>query len=360
MRLWLTLAAAVTLSCPLPSMAQEVVGKTPASPRYFGPPGSIDGPPALPASVEPRLDPSGAAVVIPEGAGSTPIEGEALTLPGDSVLEHLPPDHILVAPPQKISAYKNSFFQKLSLDVDYLGNEGDPADLGITEVQAFVQVGLPAPIRQWPMLITPGFNLTMLKGPSITDLPPRLYLAYVDIMWLPQIVKGYTALLSVAPSVFGDFQAHQFRLTGKALMIVDCIPDRLQFVAGVLYLNRQNIRLLPAGGFIWMPADWSRLELIFPKPRLAQRFNIGAGYEDWVYTTAEFGGNTWPIVRANGLHDEVTYVDYRILVGCERKLDGGAGYRVELGYVFGRNVHYGSDSGFHPPDSFMLRGGITF
>ena len=63
-------------------------------------------------------------------------------------------------------------------------------------------------------------------------------------MWLPQIVKGYTLLLSVVPSVFGDFTAHQFRLTGKSLLIVDCSPDRLQFVGGVLYLNRENIRLL--------------------------------------------------------------------------------------------------------------------
>src|SRR5205823_3840654 len=83
----------------------------------------------------------------------------------------------------------------------------DPADLGITEVQTFAQVGLPAPIKEWPMLITAGFDLTNIKGPTVTDLPPRLYLAYVDFMWLPQIVKGYTALLSVVPSVFGDFTA---------------------------------------------------------------------------------------------------------------------------------------------------------
>ncbi len=330
-------------------------------PNYSGPPSSIDGPQPMPSATQPWLDSSGSAVVMPEG---TILEGEnavPLTLPGDSALDGLPPDHILVAPPQKISAYKNSFFQKLSLAVDYLGNDGDPADLGITEVQTFVQVGLPAPIKEWPMLITTGFDLTNIQGPTVTDLPPRLYLAYVDLMWLPQIVKGYTALISVVPSVFGDFEAHQFRLTGKALLIVDCVPDKLQFVGGVLYLNRQNIRLLPAGGFIWTPTDWSRLELIFPKPKLGQRVNVGPGFEDWIYTTAEFGGNTWPIVRASGAHDLVTYIDYRILIGCERKLDGGAGYRLEAGYVFGRNISFSSgQGGFSPQDTFMIRGGIAF
>ncbi len=361
MRYWLVIAFAVALRWPTFVAAQQNAIKIPATPTYAGPPASIDGPQPLPPATQPWLDPSGSAVVMPEGTigeGATP---ETLTLPGDSVLDGLPPDHVLVAPPQKISAYKNSFFQKLSLAVDYLGNEGDSADLGITEVQTFVQVGLPAPIKEWPMLITTGFDMTNIRGPTVTDLPPRLYLAYVDFMWVPQIVKGYTALIDVVPSVFGDFTAHQFRLTGKGLIIIDCIPEKLQFVGGVLYLNRQNIRLLPAGGFIWDPNPWSHYELIFPKPKLAQRLNVGPGFEDWIYTTAEFGGNTWPIVRANGQRDFVTYIDYRLLVGCERKLDGGAGYRLEAGYVFGRSISFSSGNGnFSPQDSFMIRGGIVF
>jgi len=321
---------------------------TQSKPPYAGPPAGIDGPESLPPGT--RLE-------------SLPPDtiGEETILPGSPLLESLPPDTMIIAAPQKLNPYKNGFFQKLSLATDWLGNGSDPADLGITEVETFVQVGLPAPIKEWPLLVTPGFNLTMIQGPTVTDVPPRLYLAYVDLMWLPQIVKGYTLLLSVAPSVFGDFDAHQFRLTGKGLLIVDMVPDRLQFVGGVLYLNRENIRLLPAGGFIWSPADWTRFELIFPKPKLALRYNVGPGYEDWIYTTAEFGGNTWPIVRADGERDNLTYIDYRILVGCERKLEGGAGYRLEAGYVFGRSIAFTSGRGdFDPQDTFMLRGGITY
>jgi len=328
---------------------------------FPGPPAGIDGPePLPPASIGvPGTLPDNAA----SGVAPEMLTGDSPTFPG-SPLEELADPELLIAappPPQKLNPYKSTFFQKLSLSADWLGNSSDPTDLGITEVETFLQVGLPAPIIEWPLLVTPGTNLTFFQGPTVTDLPPRLYLAYVDFMWLPRIVRGYTLLISVVPSVFGDFTAHQFRLTGKGLLIVDWIPEKLQLVGGVLYLNRENIRLLPAGGAIWTPTDWSRFELIFPKPKLGLRYNVGAGYEDWIYTTAEFGGNTWPIVRANGVHDFFTYLDYRILAGVERKLEGGAGYRLEAGYVFGRNVSFTSSQGdFHPQDTIMLRGGIVY
>jgi hypothetical protein len=335
---------------PAPEVPLRAVPQTTTTQRapYLGPPPGIDGPEVIPPTTG----------GIPEEMIVPGMEG--IMLPGELVDEDLAADG-LFAPPQKISAYKDGFFQKLSLSAGWLGNNGDPADLAITEIETFVQVGLPAPIIQWPLLITPGFNWTLIDGPMVTDLPPRLYVAYVDLMWLPQIVRGYTLLISVVPTVYGDFDAHEFRLTGKGLLIYDCIPNRLQFVGGVLYLNRENIRLLPAGGFIWTPEDWTRLELIFPKPRLAWRYNAGIGYEDWIYTTAEFGGNTWPIIRARGERDDVTYVDYRLLVGIERKLDGGAGYRLEAGYVLGRNISFASGRGdFDPQDTVLLRGGITY
>jgi hypothetical protein len=351
---------------PLRSMqkaapASEAIGtkaKAASQPRapYLGPPVGIDGPEMLPP-------PGGALVegVSPEMLVPGVDAEEHFALPGSPLDEALLFGDPAFAQPQKLSPYKDGFFQKLSLAADWLGNSSDPADLGLTEIETFVQVGLPAPIIEWPLLVTPGFNLTMIDGPTVTDLPPRLYLAYVDLMWLPQIVRGYTLLLSVVPGVFGDFEAHEFRLTGKGLLIVDMVPNRLQFVGGVLYLNRENIRLLPAGGLIWSPADWTRLELIFPKPKVGLRFNVGQGYEDWIYSTAEFGGNTWPIIRAGGVQDNVTYNDYRILVGFERKLDGGAGYRLEAGYVFGRSIAFTSGQGdFDPQDTFMLRGGITY
>lgn len=332
-----------------------------------GPPPEIDGPSEPPSGDAARQTPSLEGLpplVAPPAVGDEPAPaGPPFTLSDPGILG----DEVELFGPEfapltrKLNPYKNSFFQKISLAADWLGNSADPADLGLTEVDTYLQVGLPAPLREWPLLVTAGWNLTLIDGPTVTDLPPRLYLAYVDLMWLPQVVRGYTLLFSVVPSVFGDFQAHDFRLTGKGLLIYDWVPQRLQLLVGVLYLNRENLRLLPAGGAIWTPEDWLRLELIFPKPKFAFRYHAGYGFEDWIYATAEFGGNTWPIERSDGTLDRVTYLDYRLLIGTERKMEGGAGYRLEAGYVFGRDISFLSGRGdFAPQDSFMLRGGITY
>src|SRR4051794_23960615 len=116
MRLCLVCCATLLLALP-PLPAQDSTGKMAVPRQYSGPPGTIDGPETLPSGSQPWLDPSGSAVVLPDGMMPDGENAGPLTLPGDSVMEGLPPDHILVgpqeivAPPQKISAYKDSFFQ---------------------------------------------------------------------------------------------------------------------------------------------------------------------------------------------------------------------------------------------------------
>src|SRR5687768_6333915 len=86
------------------------------------------------------------------------------------------------AGPQKLSSYKNGFFQKLSFSAAWVGTSG-AGELGITEIDTALTVAVPMPIREWPMLITPGYNVRFLDGPNGppgSDLPPRLNEAYLD------------------------------------------------------------------------------------------------------------------------------------------------------------------------------------
>jgi hypothetical protein len=265
----------------------------------------------------------------------------------------------------KLSPFKKGFFQKLSLSAAWLGDGNDPADLGITEIETSLTVALPAPIRDWPLFITPGYNLYLMSDPGGTrDLPPQLQTVYLDFTWAPQFIQHHRLLLSVAPSIYSDFEndlSSGFRVTGKALYVWDANPDKVQFVAGILYLNRDNITILPAGGLIWKPTPDLNFEFIFPKPKFGVRVNADHGFEDWIFVTAEFGGNTWDIIRQNGLPDKVTWIDYRLMAGYERRLDGGAGYRLEAGYVFGRELEYASGIGdYSPTNTWLIRGGITF
>ena len=336
---------------------------------YSGPPAEIDGPdspvvrPSAPRTV-PRTAPFEDAEALPFTDGVLADQLQEYPDHGPIAMEHpLLGDPVLRDGMTRLSSYRNGFFQKLSLTATWLPNGNDPQDFGFTEIDTFASFALPFPITAWPLVITPGYNMHMLSGPQSPDLPARLYDTYVDFMWLPTFVHRYTLLLAVTPGYYSDFQvgdADAFRITGKGLVIFDAIPDRLQLIGGVVYLGRDNLKLLPVGGAIWTPTDYLRLELIFPKPKAAVCVNAGVGFQDWIYTTAEYGGNTYAIQRSSGAHDKVTLQDYRILLGLERKLNGGTGYSVETGFVFGRQVDYLSGGGFNPGNTFLLRAGVVF
>jgi hypothetical protein len=262
-----------------------------------------------------------------------------------------------------VTDHKDGFFQKLGATETWI-DRSHRDDFGLHEVDLFVTVAVPAPTREWPLLISPTFNTRFIDGPVTPDLPARIYESYLDLLWLPRLSPRWTAIVGVAPSYYGDFHAdnsNAFRMTGKGLAKYDWSPGRLEVLFGVLYLNRNDIRLLPAGGIIWTPNEAKRYELVFPKPKLAHRITLGDHYEDWLYLGGEFGGNTYAIERAPGTDDFITLRDLRVYVGLERKLDGGAGYRLEAGYVFARRVEFDSATpDLEADDAAVLRGGFTF
>jgi hypothetical protein len=320
-----------------------------------------------PFSTEPPVDPYAAEKAYPEIAQHTsevptrlPQDDQLRSFPGEFMP---PPDDEWMFTGPKLSAYKKGFFQKFSLQGTWI-SRGHSDDLGITEVEAFATFALPCPTKEWPILITPYYNQRLLNGPNAPDLPASLYETYVEFLWLPKLNDRWIGIIGVAPSVYSDFQGEDsdgFRLTGKGLVRYDITPNRLQLIAGVLYLNRDDIRILPAGGLTWTPNDDVRYELIFPRPKLAHRIGFTETSEDWLYVAGEFGGNSFAVVRDSGLHDKVTLRDMRFLVGWERRRDGGAGIRFEVGYVFDRSIEYASGTpDVNPDPAALLRGTITF
>lgn len=261
-----------------------------------------------------------------------------------------------------VSDHKDGFFQKIAFTGTYI-DRGSLNSFGVNELDLSLSVAVPAPTREWPMLITPAFNVRYLDGPVTPMLPPRLYETYLEFLWVPRLSERWTAIIGVAPSLYTDFEintSEAFRLTGKGLARYDWVPDRVQLVFGVLYLDRDDVRILPAGGVIWNPSPNRRYELLFPRPKLAHRIDAGPGYEDWLYLGGEFGGNSFAYDRG-GVVDTVTLRDYRVLLGLERKLNGGAGYRIEIGYVFSRTAEFASGiPEFNADDSALVRGGVVY
>ena len=285
--------------------------------------------------------------------------------PPDGVEQETPVPGIFGYGERRLKPNKKGFFQRLGLFGTWLYRDDNPADLGITEVETFVTVALPLPTRKWPLVITPAYQMRLLDGPDTTELPPRLHSAYVDFIWLPQFSDRLSAIIAVRPGIYSDFEkvdSDAMRIMGAGLLRYTVVPNTLDFLIGAAYLDRQDLNILPVGGLIWTPNRNIRYEILVPKPKLAHRIGWGCGYEDWLYVAGELGGGTWEIERFNGtVRDQVTLQDLRILIGLERKRDGGAGLRVEVGYVFNRKVEFNSTAGTYEPDeTFLVRGGVVF
>jgi len=285
------------------------------------------------------------------------------TLGSSPESEPLDPSDELTLETGRIASNRSGFFQKLSLTGAWL-NRGGSDEFGMTEGRSFVTVALPLPTRDFPLLITTGFDVTALDGPVAPDLAPVLYDAYVDFMWLPKLADRWLGILAVSPGVYSDFDALQgdaYRTKGKALVRYDWVPGRVQVMAGVLYLNRFTFDWLPAGGIIWDPNDDVHLELVFPRPKVAYRFTASALHEDWAYLAGEFGGDTFSVRLGAETWDMIEIVDWRVFAGIERKRPGGASVRCEFGYVFGRKIEYESAlPDYEPDDTWLVRAGFDF
>ena len=257
---------------------------------------------------------------------------------------------------------KAGVFQKWANRVTYIPG-GGANGLGVTDLETWVVFGLPFPTRDRPLLITPGFAYRSLDVPATVDLPDTLYDIYVQFRWLGKLNECWGYDIVFTPGIYSDLETDsddEFRITSRAMATYQWSPWT-QIAFGVGYFDREDFDYLPIAGVIYTPCDDVRWEFIFPRPRYARRYYAACDREDWWYVVAEFGGGSWAIERTGGADDVVTLSDYRLLIGKEVKLCGGAGRSLEVGYVFGREVEYRSATPTVELDSnFIIRGSITF
>jgi len=288
-----------------------------------------------------------------------PLLPDDLAPPGQPRQEFEPPAGRKLPPGAKPGMLQQVIYTVTELPK--LGSNG----LGLTVLEKSITLGLPAPTVDSPLLITPGFSGTIVDAPAGIDLPGELYEGYIQARWLRKVGKRLGVDLAVAPGWYSDFHndsSQALRITGHGFGAWEA-NDNLRVVAGVIYLDRYDVNMLPAGGLVWTPADDRRYELIFPRPRLAWRIAERPRAAHWGYLAAEFGGNQWAMQSATGLDEVVVIRDYRLLAGWERRpADLGISWRLESGFVFGRTVqYYDSDQPTaHPGDTFLVRAGVWY
>ncbi len=109
--------------------------------------------------------------------------------------------------------------------------------------------------------------------------------------------ERWTVQAGVSPGIFSDLDntsGDAFRMPARLFGIYK-YSERTQFTVGAVYLDREDVSLLPALGVIHRPTDRTTLELILPRPRVVQQFwGADANGGGFGYVAGELGGGVGP------------------------------------------------------------------
>jgi len=303
----------------------------------------------------------------PYGGGQAPYYQPGLSGPDSLYPNGMPFNEPSMSMPDMGQFTK--LLQRVRFSQSWLGGGNDPRDLTVYDTEVSATFDVPLFGLQEHFLITPGFGLHLWDGPDGStgaDLPSSTYDGYLDVGWNPKFTNYLSAELGARVGVYTDFDTFStdsIRIMGRGLGVLNLSPT-LQAKLGVLYIDRNDIKILPAGGLIWDPSEDRHWEIFFPRPKFAQRLSTVGNHNIWAYLAGEYGGGAWTIVRDAGFKDSFDYNDFRAMIGVEWipiAKTGPSGF-LEVGYVFKRELVYTSllPGTFDLPDTFMLRGGFSF
>jgi hypothetical protein len=329
--------------------------------------------------------PPSTSIPLPAGAANSPYVGQPYGFPASPTYggpyspygPAVPGPAPATVPPQpllsqnwfQLPSYQETtkFVQDLRLRHTYVAGGNADDDLGINETDLAVTFAVPGLLFQrQPLFITPGFALQLWQGPKnmSADLPANAYNAYLDFQYVtnPQLQLGAELGARVgAYTDFSTFNTHSIRVTGFGLGTLRINP-KVQLKLGVDYINRNKIKLFPAGGVLWQPTPQIRLDIFFPQPKASFYLSNVNNSEVWGYLAGEYGGGAWTIQRANGTSDRIDINDIRIGAGLEFFGSRGLHGFFEGGIVVDREVVYvvtPADT-FSNPTTYYLRAGVAY
>jgi hypothetical protein len=244
-------------------------------------------------------------------------------------------------------------------------------DFGINDVGLSATFAIPF-LRnpQTPLLITPGFAVHYWAGPigwvppgdPGNDVPPRVYDAYLNAAWNPQLTPVIGGELAFRTGVYTDFEKvvdDSVRFQGYGLGVVSFSPS-IQVKAGVVYLDRRRVKLLPAGGIVWTPNPDVRLEILFPNPKLAFRLPGYGSCGWWLYARGEYGGGSWSLREIAPPIVLMDYNDIRCALGLEFESIRGLNGLAEVGIAFERELFITADQRTNLNTTVFVGGGLAY
>ena len=148
------------------------------------------------------------------------------------------------------------------------------------------------------------------------------------------------------------------------------LSPHMTLKAGVWYLDRVQVKILPAGGLVWTPNADIYFNILFPNPKIAKRLTTWGNTEWWLYASGDYGGGTWTIKRntglrrrrvhpADGTYTRFDYNDIRVAVGLEFKTPRQLEGHFEVGLSCSRQLVYADNlpSDYYPEQHGLHRRG---
>jgi hypothetical protein len=259
----------------------------------------------------------------------------------------------------------------------YIAGNGQGTSVGVNELDTTATFAVPffhnspANLNHAPLLITPGFGLQLWDGPAtsatmLADLPPNTYDVFLDGAWNPQFTPLFGAELGLRVGIFTNWDVlvwQSWRLMGRAIGTLQLTPT-MQAKAGIIYLDRNLVKLLPALGVTWTPDANSRYDIFFPAPKASKRITNAGKHSIWGYVAGEYGGGAWTFRRSTGQISPFDYNDIRVTLGTEwvPQTPTGLSGNFEVGYVFYRQLFFvdGPPQYQNLDNTFMFRLGLAY
>ena len=249
--------------------------------------------------------------------------------------------------------------------------QGKANDIGLASYGAGVKLPTYPLFGPPPPLVNLGFGFTTIDGPIAAELPAELFETEVGLAWMRRFNERWMLRLMAGTSFATDghnnsSDSWQFR--GGVFGIYQRNP-RWTWAFGAIALGRNDLPIVPAVGVIYQPHESLRLDLMMPRPRISCLLVDHGPRQQWGYIGAALNGTTWGVRRPDLTQDQLTYGDFRVVLGWESTPRPQAGMPftrgrkvgVELGYVFSRDFEWESDGSTVSLDNaLMLRGSVSF
>ncbi len=266
------------------------------------------------------------------------------------------------------------FREATSVNFTYIpaGSKSEWNYFGVDELDFRMQLGFPCrfipnngPGCTGPgfFYVAPGGSLLWWDGPDTNQMygAPRIspngFSASLDFGMTPQFNETFSLDAWFRFGVFSDFNeitSKSLRYQGRLAGMFN-VSNQFKIVAGVLYLDRSRVKVLPTGGVIWTPREDIVLRITFPNPKLSMRiYNTGRA-EWWGYLQGDYGGGSWTM---DGVKTD--YNDIRVGAGIEFETLSKVGGFFEVGGAFNREIYSNGNAWCTPKSMVYLKTGFVF